>query len=143
MSDPGDVGQGADFGADLYQLMRAGWVDFPELSRRYWHLTAATDRANSEVRSNHGQLGGAGNRLLSRTSDLGDDLQRALGETTTSLRDTGSALVRIAQDYAATDEAAQDEFSRLQSEAAGDFALPPVPVVDPPMPDTRDERGRG
>lgn len=135
MSDPGDVGKGSDFGADLYQLLRTGWVDFPRLSQRYWDFTAEADGANARIDANAGQLGGAGDRLVAGMSSLGADLQRALGDTTTSLRDTGTALVQIAQDYAATDAAAQAEFESLRLDDAADFATPPVAVPDPPMPE--------
>ncbi|RYB90010.1 hypothetical protein EUA93_20880 [Nocardioides oleivorans] len=134
MSDPGDVGQGSDFGADLYELLRTGWVDFPALSLRWWEFATDADVADAQVRANAGRLGGAGDRLVSDMVDLGVDLQRALGDTTTSLRDTGTALVQIAQDYAATDAAAQAQFDHLRLDDADEFATPPVVVPDPPVP---------
>ncbi len=128
------VGSGADFGADLYALYRAGRVRFPEYAARYAELV---NRLVDVAPMVQGVSADAGSPAALRTLvELTEELYFAMREMTTSLRDTGPALVRIADDYLATDEAARAEFERYRADEAEIYYSPPraVPPLRQPEP---------
>lgn len=135
-SDPqlGDVGSGHQFGADLYYLYRAGRLDMPRLAKRYSGFTSRVDERSEEVRGQKSLVGWSGGSAVNAILDMAVDLQLAFYRTTNNLTDCGTALVQIADRYAATDQAAAEEFNTYLADVRGDFSGPPVDVPSPPKP---------
>lgn len=133
------AGTGTDFGADLFALYRAGQVAFPELAIRYSNATSIAHEQQPILVSEQGRVGGAGASAVARMLGIHHDLQHALQQTSINLRDTGTALVQIADSFAATDAAAQEEFDRLQREnrdvLGSPGQVPTPPAVNDPQPE--------
>lgn len=132
-TDDGDVGSGSTFGADLYALYAAGRVHLPEAALVYEQMTEQLHGLQPLMAR---CAEAAGLNLGSLLEDR-DTLQFAFRKTSLHLAEAGDALVRIADDYVRTDEAAAEEFgSWLRSVGTPyereRFAEPPVAPPDPP-----------
>lgn len=132
-SDPRDVGSGRDFGADLYDLFRAGRVYFPQTAIQFSGWTTSAHDFSQRVDFLNGSVGYE--YTLSLVDQIRADLHFALRETAVAMRDVGTALVQIATDYARTDEAASSEFNRLLTKHPGLFDTPTPQVPTPPGSD--------
>lgn len=126
----GDVGSGKDFGADLYDLFRAGRVYFPETAILFSGWASSAHDFAQRVEFLDGSVGSE--YALTLVDQIRGDLHFALRETAVAMRDVGTALVQIATDYAQTDQAAKDEFDRLVEKHPALFAGPPLEVPEPP-----------
>lgn len=133
--DLGDVGSGNQFGLDLYALYRAGRVHFPEQAARFSGLASDAQYAGSSIQDVQSAAGYP--PPLAKILDLRERLHNAIYQMTLSLKDIGPVLVHVADDYAATDEAARTAFNnQIGSVAeAPQYTTPPVTVPDPPRPD--------
>ncbi len=110
-ADVGNVGSGREFGADLHQLYVAGRTVFPEAAKVLDLLTRAVHGIQPELAMSTSDAGNPA--AMRRLLELRNDLQYALQQTSITMADVGEALVHMADDYAATDEAANAEFRRL------------------------------
>lgn len=134
--DPGDprqVGSGKEFGADLYALYRAGRVHFPEKAILYSQLTSAVHDLEQRVEFLRSSVGGE--YAVGLVESIRGDLHHALRQTAVAMRDTGTALVQISADYAATDLDATSEFNRLVHGHPGLFDTSTPHVPRPPSGD--------
>lgn len=134
-SEVSGVGSGEGFGASLYYLYKAGQIEMPAIAERYWTMTQTTHNQAVYV---EGQAPAAGNpAALTNLADLLDDLHIALSSTTTSVRDCGIALSKIALDYAGSDEAARRAFNERIKDVDDDtdFTGSPPTIPDPPKAD--------
>ncbi|WP_409466580.1 hypothetical protein [Amycolatopsis sp. GA6-003] len=110
------VHQGKEFGVDLYKLERAAKVDFPAVSAEYAAAIGSCERvlagvANAMRRPD--RFGGDALGPVYRTYlGLHESVEGLLKETKTNLDDTATALGKVAQLYAETDQAAKDELNR-------------------------------
>ena len=131
----GDVGHGNQFGLDLYALYRAGRVHFPEQAARFSGLATNAQYAGSSIKDVQTSAGYP--PPLAKILDLRERLHNALYQMTTALRDIGPVLVKLADDYAATDQAARAAFNgKIDSVAeAPQYTSPPVTVPEPPRPE--------
>jgi len=131
----GDVGHGNQFGLDLYALYRAGRVHFPDQAARFSELASSAQYAGSSIKDVQSSAGYP--PPLATILDLRERLHNAIYQMTLALRDIGPVLVKVADDYAATDQAARDAFNgKIDSvEEAPQYDTPPATVPDPPRPD--------
>jgi hypothetical protein len=131
----GNVGSGRELGANLYALYRAGRNELPEVASVYLQLTNIIHplRGSMEAQFDRPRLGRhpAHERLL----ELRETTHSILRETCLRMVEVGRALVETADAYAATDQAAASEFSRLLSENGEDFDDLPISIPEPPGPD--------
>ncbi len=100
---------GADLGADLYELYRAGNDNLPNVAEEY--VTAATSVGNSQSFRPPGQ----GN-APAQWNSLATHIAQILNDTAKNLDDTALALIMAVNEYAATDAAAKAELDRLVRE---------------------------
>ena len=131
----GDVGHGDQFGLDLYALFRAGRLHFPEQAARFSGLASDAQSAGSSIKDVQSAAGYPSS--LAKILDLRERLHNAIFKMTVSPTEIGPVLVKVADDYAATDQAARDAFNgQIDSVAeAPQYTSPPVTVPDPPRPD--------
>jgi hypothetical protein len=130
-SDTRDVGAGAEFGADLQALYVAGRVTMPDLAQTYVAISSGANGMRGRLAYLEQSTGSPA--PLRDASRLLEHLAVATFKTAIAIRDSGEALVRIADDYVATDRAARDEFVRLN--AMSDRLGEPTPhVATPPSP---------
>ncbi len=131
----GDVGHGNQFGLDLYSLYKAGRLHFPAQAERFSGLASDAQYAGHGVSSVQAAAGNPA--ALSKILDLRERLHLAIYKTTLSLRDLGPVLVKIADDYAATDEDARAAFRSMFGQVSEQnlYSDPPATVPDPPRPD--------
>jgi hypothetical protein len=132
----GDVGSGRGFGADLYQLYRAGRIDFPEIAATYEDLTMQVHREDGRMHTLfEGEAGNlAPEPVHQLILSLREDLQDALRQTCLNVNAAAEALIRIADSYAATDEEAATRFGEEIEGDRDDFRGPSHPPLDPPAP---------
>lgn len=131
--DPSDrrrVGHGADFGADLYYLYRAGRTSFPETATTYSGWTSTVHDLSQRTGFLYDSVDGQ--HAMLHVEQIRDELAMALRETTLVLDGVGSALVRIASDFAETDQEACARFNSLVRHHPGLLAEPTVEVPRPP-----------
>jgi hypothetical protein len=133
-TDQRDVGQGRELGADLYALYRAGRAEIPDIAALYSEMTSSVHDVTQRLSFLGSSVGNPD--AFAVIGELRDQLHVALRRTTVAMRDTATALVRIADDYARTDQAARDEFARLLRDNAASFDSPSTPVPVPPMRDS-------
>jgi len=131
----GDVGHGNQFGLDLYALYRAGRLHFPEQAARFSGLASDAQYAGSAITDVQSAAGHPPS--LAKILDLRERLHNAIYQMTIALRDIGPVLVKVADDYAATDQAARDAFDAQLGSVSekGKYDDPPVTVPEPPRPD--------
>lgn len=128
----GDVGSGEGFGADLYQLYRAGRSLLPDVAERFSDLTGQVHRLAGPTRhvfEYDNYLEPAHSLLLK----LRGDLHGALRASAMNIAEAGRALVDIADSYVATDEAAVESLTRLLEKDQDDYRRPTPPIRDLPM----------
>lgn len=143
----GNVGRGTDFGADLYDLYRAGRNELPATARTYSELTSGVLGVAGHMRALFDAPGRGPTAAHRKLLELRDELHDVLRLTSIRLMEVGTALVETANAYAATDEEATKEFTRKLDAAErdpewddyGDFrgwavGAPKPPAVDAPPP---------
>lgn len=125
------AGSGDGFGADVYALYKAGRVKMPELAQRYSTSVSSVHQIQADVSR---QSSAAGNpSALTKLLGLRDDLHFAMRKTTIALRDTGTALVKIADDYVTSDQEALTKFNELMGEdTETDYSEKTPSIPDPP-----------
>lgn len=130
----GDVGSGRELGAHLYYLYRAGRNELPRIARTYAEATVLVHQTTGAMEGQFDLpergIGPAQQRLL----QLRAEVQNVLRLTSLRMSEVGAALVTIADRYAATDDAAAKEFSRLLGDHASDYQQPALAPPDPPAP---------
>ncbi|MEE6259513.1 hypothetical protein [Plantactinospora sonchi] len=128
----GNVGSGKIFGANLYDLYRAGRNLLPELARNYAEQTTRIHGITGPMQSQF-NLPGRGPTAAHRSLlELRDEVHEVLRQTSLRMAEVGAALVLTAERYTATDEAAVREFTRLLGgDDASDYQRP---ALDPPNP---------
>jgi hypothetical protein len=110
----GDVGDGTQFGIDLYELYILGRVHYPELAGWYSDMATAADAVVGHL---EGALDGALYRQAHQDIvNLHSELQFALYRGWEAYDATGPALVQIADDYLATDDDARATFNKLTAD---------------------------
>lgn len=128
----GNVGTGREFGADLYQLYRAGRLMLPEVAGLYADLTTEVHRVSGAARHLF-EVDGYVEPAHSLLMHLRGDLQDALRVTSVNIGETGRALVEIAAQFVATDQEAAEAFTKLLEGDREEYrASPSLPVPDPP-----------
>lgn len=125
------AGAGAGFGADLYALYRAGSQYFPEKAAAYSEITR--DLAHTETYVEQAVADTNHELAMWWLSQLHDELHQAMYETTRTLRDIGPALVQVADNYVATDDAARAEYERYLERNRDREVRPETPYVPPPV----------
>jgi hypothetical protein len=130
----GNVGSGRELGANLYALYRAGRNELPEVASVYAQLTGKIHymRGSLEAQFDRPQIGRAlaHDRLL----QLREEAQVILRDNCLRMLEVGRALVETADAYAATDQAAADEFGNLLERNQEDFDNFQIYVPEPPNP---------
>ncbi|MFY1675124.1 hypothetical protein ACN27G_35175 [Plantactinospora sp. WMMB334] len=130
----GDVGSGRELGAHLYYLYRAGRNELPQIAEIYADVTVLVHQTAGAMEGQFDLpdrgIGPAQQRLL----ELRAEVQDVLRLTSLRMSEVGAALVTIADRYAATDEAAAKEFTRLLGDHASDYEHPVPAAPDPPAP---------
>lgn len=132
--DAGEVGTGWVFGVHLSELYEAGRRHFPEMGERWYHAALQVDATASQLSGV--RLPPSGEGFLRALQALVDEGQVALGSTSENLVDTGTALVALADSYAASDEAAAAQYQSILAHVPG-LTDPPLAVPDPPRPEDR------
>lgn len=134
-----DVGSGARFGADVYELYEAGQVAFPDLAAAYSHGATELHHVAHLLRGIASRLDHAGGRGVARRAE---QLYDACATTSRRLHLIGEALVLMAGDFRRADVAAAEAFERLATEhrdllsSATVWTPPPRPSDSPaPRPD--------
>jgi hypothetical protein len=128
-----DIGTGAEFGADLFELYRAGQVNLPRVANLFAKAASGMHHLDPQLDAvAAGLCAGATAEL--RT--LLRALQHASATTADRTNLAAEALVQIANDYVATDRAAAEEFNwwLRQVEERRRFADPPAAYTAPPRP---------
>ena len=98
-----DLGSGARFGADVYELFEAGRVAFPDLASLYTDAADELHQVTHALRGIAGRLGHVGARgVAARAEELYD----AAATTSRRLHLTGEALLLLADEFRRTDDAA-------------------------------------
>lgn len=131
-------------GAHLYYLYRAGRNELPDLAATYAELTRLVHGISGTMRTQFDRPERGLDQAHLRLLELRDEAHAVLRTTCLRMLEVGDALVRTADNYAATDQSAADEFARLLDHYATDYhgspahvpALPRVddPVHEPPPP---------
>lgn len=123
-----DVGNGTDFGVDLYALYRAGHYYVPEMAVSFAELSDGAREVRGQVDHLADSVGSP--RAMRHASALLEDLHTGLYQTFRAMDGTGETLVSIATDYAATDGAAAAKMLELLVAVGHDEHLDdPTPVV--------------
>ncbi|MYW91152.1 hypothetical protein G3I59_11175 [Amycolatopsis rubida] len=108
--------QGKEFGVDLYQLEKVAKVDFPAISAEYGEAIGGCERVLAGVAQSMRRPDRFGGDALGPVYraylGLHDAVETLLKETKSNLDDTATALGKVAQLYAGTDQAARDELNR-------------------------------
>lgn len=130
----GDVGSGREFGANLYALYRAGRNELPGVASTYAGLVNSIHpvRGSMEVQFDRPNLGMAQAHV--RLLELREEVHDIFRQNCIRMLEVGQALVETADDYAATDQAATDEFARMLDDNSDEFENHPPYVPDPPKP---------
>jgi hypothetical protein len=129
----GDVGSGRGFGADLYQLYKAGRSELPAAAQKFAELAGTvhwTHQFSAALARNNWH----GYRAHLLWEQLRDDLQRALANASLILDEAGRRLVETADRYSRTDEEAAVRMRELLDQQSEPSPTPPVPPR-PPMPE--------
>jgi hypothetical protein len=151
----GNVGHGEDFGADLYDLYRAGRNELPATARTYSDLTTQVHRRAGYMEASFDAPGRGPTAAHRALLELRDELHDVLRLTCIRLQEIGEALVTTADSYAATDEEAAEEFTRkldvsYHDPASDDYRdfygqapiVPEPPAVGAPQPPGQHDDGQ-
>lgn len=128
-----DVGSGAEFGADLFLLFRAGKIEMPAAATTYETLA-------NNVDGNADTLAGIANELqhpagFKKLEETRAILQYGLAKSSIHIDEAADALVQIATEYAATDDEANQVFQqRLEDLTGQDEKDAEAPDTDPSPP---------
>lgn len=129
----GDVGSGDEFEADLFYLFMAGKVHMPRTARTYERLAWELERTNLRLSVIASELSNPAG--MSGMGDCTQVLKHALGTTAVNVDEAADALVRIALDYAATDEGVNQRFTASREALTGaDAADASAADTDPTPP---------
>lgn len=129
----GDVGSGKIFGANLYDLYRAGRVLLPGVARTYAEQTTRIHGITGSMQSQFDLPGRGPNAAHRSLLELRDEVHEVLRQTSLRMAEVAAALVLTAERYASTDEAAVREFTRLLgADHASDYQRPAPELPDPP-----------
>jgi hypothetical protein len=132
----GDVAtDGKRLGAYLYELYRAGRNELPALAVTYASLTRRIHGIAGSMRSQFDRPVRGMDQSHLRLLELRDHAHEVLRTTCLRMAEVGQALVETVNDYAATDQAAADEFSRKLDVNAEDYQDPMLPPPRPPRVD--------
>lgn len=131
----GDVGSGRELGANLYALYRAGRNELPGVASVYSQLVNKIHRVRGSMEVQFGRPQVGRNHAHDRLLELREEAHNVMRETCLRMLEVGEALVETADAYAATDQAAADEFHRLLGANAEEFDNLPIYVPVPPEPD--------
>ncbi|WBB99799.1 MULTISPECIES: hypothetical protein [unclassified Solwaraspora] len=143
----GDVGAGRRLGAHLYYLYRAGRNELPEIASVYARLTRRMHSIVDGLETQFDRPGLGMHPAHLRLMELRDEAHDVFRQTCLRMQEVGAALVDIADSYAATDELAADEFSRLLHDNAEEYGtspphIPELPGVHDPPPSRPTHDGR-
>jgi hypothetical protein len=139
----GHVGSGRRLGAHLYYLYRAGRNELPDIAAIYAGATGHVHGITGMLKAQFDRPGRGMELAHWRLLDLREEAHEVLRATCLRMQEVGTVLVRIADDFAATDQEAADEFSRLLDDNADEFADEPPYVPPPPRPDDPPPTGWG
>jgi hypothetical protein len=129
----GDVGSGRGFGADTYQLYKAGRLHLPTIAQQYHDLTQLVHRTQGPSYRTF-EVDGSVERAHRLWMELRDELQEILRESCVNFEAAGAALVRIADRYVRTDEEAQRQMSKLMDKESHLYKAGRSSVRTPPAP---------
>lgn len=128
----GNVGAGRRLGAHLYYLYRAGRNELPDVASVYAGLTRQIHGITSAMEAQFDRPGRGMEPAHLLLLELRNEAHDVLRQTCLRMREAGAVLVEIADSYAATDQEAAEEFSRLLGENADDYRTVPTRVSEPP-----------
>ncbi|MFY1631672.1 hypothetical protein ACN27F_00085 [Solwaraspora sp. WMMB335] len=128
----GSVGSGRRLGAHLYYLYRAGRNELPEIAAVYARLTGEIHKIVAAMEAQFDRPGLGMESAHLRLLELRGEAHDVLRQTCLRMVEVGAALVQIADAYAATDQHAADEFSRMLTDNADDYRTLPPYVPEPP-----------
>jgi hypothetical protein len=131
----GDVGSGREFGANLYALYRAGRNELPGVASIYAQLTNTIHGTRGSLETQSDRPGLGRERAHERLLELREEAHVILRTNCLRMLEVGQALVETANAYAATDQAARDEFARLLRQNGDEYDEPPITVSEPYGPD--------
>lgn len=132
----GDVGSGRELGANLYALYRAGRNELPRLALVYAQLTSRIHPVRGSLEVQFDRPGLGREPVHERLLELREEVHDVLRQNCVRMLEVGRALVETADAYAATDQAAAEEFENLLDRNREDegFDRPRLHVPDPPAP---------
>ncbi|MGH3679394.1 MAG: hypothetical protein ACRDT2_03800 [Natronosporangium sp.] len=133
----GNVGSGRELGANLYALYRAGRTELPGVASTYSRMTYTIHFLRDAMEAQFHRPGLGRQVAHDRLLELREEAHVVLRTTCLRMREAGRALAVTADAYAATDQAAADEFSRLLAVNRAEYDGEPVAVPDPPGPRDR------
>jgi hypothetical protein len=135
----GDVGSGREFGANLYALYRAGRNELPGVASTYARLVNSIHpvRCSMEVQFDRPNLGKE--QVHVRLLELREEAHDIFRQNCLRMREVGQALVETADGYAATDQAATDEFARMLEANTGEFENHSPYVPETPTPNDENQ----
>lgn len=135
----GDVGSGRALGANLFALYRAGRNELPELAAVYAELVRMIQPVGWTVKAEFNRPGLGMDPVHQRLLDLREEVHDILRENCRRMLEVGQALVITADAYAATDQAAAQEFGKMLARS-GEFTTESIMVPDPPATDAATQR---
>lgn len=129
----GDVGSGRGFGADTYQLYKAGRLHLPQIAQQYHDLTQLVHRTHGPSHRVF-EVNGYVERAHRLWMQLRDELQEILRESCLTFEETAAALVTIADTYVRTDQEAQQRMAGLMDADSDLHKAERAPITIPPAP---------
>ena len=139
------VKTGKDLGVQLGALTACGGSSMPKVAEAFINANgklagtdgdASTFARTGTIPGTPGIQGTVYGQVYPSWNQVRNELQRIMGQSATNLYDTGDALVRIAQQYAATDDVAATELKRQDSlyQSSGHSLETPGQHKKPVMP---------
>lgn len=105
------VASGWEFAADLSDLKTVGVVDLPAMAYTFAALNNVVDRTIGNDSNGFAWESGGMSQVYAPWSQLRDDLQNLLGQTSQNIQAAAAAIVQIVDAYASTDAAAADSLN--------------------------------
>lgn len=118
---------GQQFGVDLFKLWECGTIDLPSFAGRI--VQAADEIAGIDGSGIYVGGGPGARQLVSAWVQMGGQLRAAMTTSVANIYATCDALIQIANNYAETDAAASDEFTRRCANEVYKHAGDRVPIV--------------